>query len=86
MFHIELGRSYGISLWKNIWARKQLARDCVDWKVGRGNKVLFWHDCWLGEEHVKDRFLQIYAIAQWKNMRVIDAVGRFTLARNGRLL
>lgn len=54
---------------------------CASWKVDRGDKILFWHDNWIDSGCLKDWSPQMYAIAQTKNMRVVDA-GEWGLNRN----
>ncbi|KAK1324968.1 hypothetical protein QJS10_CPA01g01304 [Acorus calamus] len=34
--------------------------DAVRWSVGDGRETSFWHDTWLGDSPLKDRFGDIY--------------------------
>lgn len=43
------------------------------WKVGKGDRICFWKDEWVGEGRLKDQFLRIFAIASSKNMVVEEA-------------
>lgn len=37
----DLGRPFGLGLWKSICLRRHNIQECINWKVERGNKVLF---------------------------------------------
>ncbi|KAH1131799.1 hypothetical protein J1N35_003177 [Gossypium stocksii] len=38
---------------ESIWAAKGLLRSGLCWKIGRGNKISIWNDCWIpGSEKV----------------------------------
>lgn len=36
--------------WRSISAMSEIIRKGVPWRLGRGDHILFWKDCWLGEE------------------------------------
>lgn len=66
-------RGHGLALWKHIKQDWPRFKECINWKLGRGNCIRFWHDEWLDGGCLKTRFPRIYAIAQSKNMRVEEA-------------
>lgn len=47
-------------------------QDCVQWRLGRGNRIHFWLDEEVIDGRLKNQFPRIYAIAQSKNMFIED--------------
>lgn len=39
-------------------------------ELGKGNKIFFWSDVWVGEETLKDRFPRLFILSSQKNHRV----------------
>lgn len=69
----EVVRPHVMGLWRKIRMERQHFQECIKWKMGRGNKILFWMDEWIGSWCLKDQFLSIFVIAQSKNMVVDEA-------------
>jgi hypothetical protein len=54
----------------------------VRYEVGDGSKVLFWHDVWCGEVHLKTIFSDLFLIASSKDAWVEESMQR----QNGTIL
>ncbi|KAA3457378.1 reverse transcriptase [Gossypium australe] len=33
--------------WRSIWAGKKLLKDGLCWRIGKGDQVSIWNDCWI---------------------------------------
>ena len=44
-------------------------------KVGNGQDTSFWHEVWVGDRSLKDRFPRVYALDREKSCCVADRVG-----------
>ncbi|KAA3478992.1 reverse transcriptase-like protein [Gossypium australe] len=42
----RLGNSPSLT-WRSIWAAKKLLKDGLCWRVGKGDRILVWNDCWI---------------------------------------
>ncbi|KAJ0455680.1 hypothetical protein HanIR_Chr15g0753911 [Helianthus annuus] len=49
-------------------------RDKLKVKVGNGSKTRFWHDVWVDQSPLKDRFPAIFALAKNKSGWVADYI------------
>lgn len=68
-WNVAVGK-HGSGLWRSICAGGEKWSSCIKWKLGRGNKIIFWEDVWTDGGCLKERFPRIYALAQNKNMTV----------------
>lgn len=48
-------------------------KNCIQWPVGKGNRIKFWVFDWIEGSCLMRSFPSIYAIAQSKNMKIEDA-------------
>lgn len=55
--HGKIRRTHGLGLWKKIMMEWPKFRECTQWKLGRGNKIGFLLDKWLGGGCLKSRFV-----------------------------
>jgi len=58
---------------RNICGKSEEGRwfnESFRWKVGRGNKIIFWVDCWVGKMFLKDTFSRIYANSTHKELNL----------------
>ena len=46
----------------------------MQFKVGDGSRVLFWHDVWCGEQPLKDHFPDLFRMARFKDATVNHVV------------
>ena len=44
----------------------------VRWKLGRGDKVRFWEDVWVGESNLKILFERLYSLSLNQEQKVED--------------
>ena len=42
----QLGRNPSYA-WRSIWNAKRLLLDCLIWRVGNGELIKIWGDCWI---------------------------------------
>jgi hypothetical protein len=58
-----VGGPYGVGVWKCIWRGWDNFKQYVQFEVGDGSRVLFWHDVWCGELPLKILFPALFNIA-----------------------
>ena len=46
----------GCGLWKSIRMLGDCFMQCIQFDVGCGNRIRFWHDCWCGDQPWKMTF------------------------------
>jgi len=46
----------------------------LEWALGNGNKILFWHDVWMGYEALKSRFPRLFYLSNNKDA-FLDSFG-----------
>jgi hypothetical protein len=56
----EVGRPYGVGVWKCIRRKQDGFAKHVSYEVGDGSKVLFWHYVWCGEQPLKVLFPELF--------------------------
>ncbi|RVW35575.1 Transposon TX1 uncharacterized 149 kDa protein [Vitis vinifera] len=64
------------NLWKmaigEIMKEADWCWESIDFKVGKGNRVLFWTDKWCGNEALSQTFPQLFTLAGHKNAKVCE--------------
>lgn len=40
------------------------------WIIGKGEKIFFWEDIWIGDQALSEKFPRIYSISRWKHCKV----------------
>ncbi|RVX18007.1 putative serine/threonine protein kinase IREH1 [Vitis vinifera] len=68
----EVCGPYGVGLWKEIMKEADWCWENMDFKVGKGNRVLFWTDKWCGNEALSQTFPQLFTLAGHKNAKVYE--------------
>lgn len=70
--YAQIGRSrpHGLSMWRKIREEYNKFVECLNWKLGSGDRIRFWDDNWMGDSNLKDRFPSIFAIATNKRAYV----------------
>jgi hypothetical protein len=58
-----VGGPYGVGVWKCIRRGWDNFKQYVQFEVGDGSRVLFWHDVWCGELPLKILFPALFNIA-----------------------
>lgn len=68
----EKYKPHGMSPWKKIsfGGGGNGFLKCVGWQIGNRREIRFWQDEWLGEGRLKERFPNIFSIAQEKDIMV----------------
>jgi len=49
------------------WFQKE-----VHWKLGRGDKVRFWEDVWIGDTSLKSLFQRLYSLSVYQEYKIED--------------
>ncbi|RVX00494.1 LINE-1 reverse transcriptase-like [Vitis vinifera] len=63
----EVCGPYGVGLWKEIMKEADWCWESIDFKVGKGNRVLFWMDKWCAMR----RFLKLFlSCLPWRIIRM----------------
>ncbi|XP_015169282.1 uncharacterized protein [Solanum tuberosum] len=68
----EVNTPYGISLWKSTRIFWPFLSNQSIVKVQNGRKTSFWFDKWMGGMSLKDRFLDIFTLAQHQQKTVAE--------------
>ncbi|XP_062089071.1 uncharacterized protein LOC133795633 [Humulus lupulus] len=58
--------------WRDITALYEEYRKMVCFKVGKGDRIQFWEDVWLGEDTLKSRFSDLFLVSMAKNCAIKD--------------
>nr|CAN74793.1 hypothetical protein VITISV_000043 [Vitis vinifera] len=68
----EVCGPYGMGLWKEIMKEADWCWESIDFKVGKGTRVLFWTDKWCGNEALSQIFPQLFTLAGHRNAKVSE--------------
>ncbi|RVX23795.1 LINE-1 reverse transcriptase-like [Vitis vinifera] len=71
----EVCGSFGVGLWKEIMKEADWCWESIEFKVGKGTKVLFWTDKWCGNEALSQTFPQLFTLAGHRNAKELDQIG-----------
>ena len=56
--------------WSEGWGRN--FEDAFKWKIGNGDSVLFWEDCWAGNGVVKRVYPRLFSLSSYKDAKVVE--------------
>ena len=68
----EVCGSFGVGLWKEIMKEANWCWESIEFKVGKGTRVLFWTDKWCGNEVLSQTFPQLFTLAGHRNAKVSE--------------
>ncbi|XP_019074375.1 uncharacterized protein LOC109122301 [Vitis vinifera] len=68
----EVCGPFGVGLWKDIMKEVDWCWENIDFKVGKGNRVLFWTDKWCGNEALAQSYPQLFTLAGHKNAKICE--------------
>lgn len=68
-----LARLHAKELWKKIYMRRDIFRECIKRRIGNWKSIGLWVDAWSEVGVLKARFLQIFAIIWYKDISVKEA-------------
>ncbi|XP_062109433.1 uncharacterized protein LOC133820653 [Humulus lupulus] len=60
--------------WKEISALYEEYRSLVYFKVGRGDRIRFWEDVWIGDSSFKQKYPNLFRVSEAKNFLIKDVV------------
>jgi hypothetical protein len=60
------------NFWKGVMWAAQVARMGFRWKVGRGDKVRFWEDQWIGSSSLAIQYSELYCIVNEQNRTIAE--------------
>ena len=63
---------YGVGVWKHIQRGWEVFLKFINFGVGDGSHIRFWHDIWCGNQPLKEVFLALFGIASNKEAWVMD--------------
>ena len=66
----EVHGPFGVGVWKEILKETSWCWDNMEFRVGRGTKVMFWIDHWCDNAALSQAFPQLYALAVCNNATV----------------
>ncbi|XP_062075930.1 uncharacterized protein LOC133780066 [Humulus lupulus] len=58
--------------WRDISALYEEYRRMVCFKVGKGDRIQFWEDVWLGDDSLKSQFPDLFLVSMAKNCVIKD--------------
>ena len=64
------------ALWKGILVAKELFGRQVRFRVGKGDKISFWTDLWVGGLPLLSAFLELFNCASNQKAKVLDYMER----------
>lgn len=64
--------AYGLGLWKGICKGYEVFQKNVTMLVGRGDRVQFWKDVWVGETPLEAIFPTMYQLAGLKEGTILQ--------------
>ena len=68
----EVCGPFGVGLWKDIMKEVDWCWENIEFKVGKGNRVLFWTDKWCGNEALAQSYPQLFTLAGHKNAKICE--------------
>ncbi|XP_062085609.1 uncharacterized protein LOC133791706 [Humulus lupulus] len=60
--------------WKDISSLYEEYRSLVYFKVGRGDRIRFWEDVWIGDSSFKLKYPDLFRVSEAKNYLIKDVV------------
>ena len=63
---------HGVGLWKHIRAVWDRFSKHITYKVGDGSRIKLWHDIWCGELPLRQKFQDLFHLAQVPDALVAD--------------
>ena len=70
----EVSNPYGVSLWRTIRKGWPFFSKSIQFKVGVGDRIKFWHHVWCGSCTLQDAFPELYNISCDKESSVADVM------------
>ena len=67
-------RAYGCGLWRSINEGWESFSKHLSFVVGDGTRIRFWHDRWIGENSLKDRYPELYACLAVKDACISEVL------------
>ncbi|WJZ90143.1 hypothetical protein VitviT2T_009309 [Vitis vinifera] len=74
--------SFGVGVWKEIMKEANWCWESIEFKVGKGTRVMFWTDKWCGNAALSQIFPQQFTLAVHKNA-TINEVWNSSLGQGG---
>ena len=67
-------RAHGCGLWRSINEGWESFSKHLSFVVGDGTCICFWHDRWIGENSLKDRYPELYACLAVKDACISEVL------------
>ena len=68
----EVCGSFGVGVWKEIMKEENWCWESIEFKVGKGTRVMFWTDKWCGNEALSQIFPHLFTLAGHRNAKVSE--------------
>jgi len=68
----KVSTSYGVGVWKSIWALWPTMKNHTFIRVNNGRKTSFWNDNWLGHRCLKELYPDMFGLAQNQQKTVAE--------------
>lgn len=68
------------ALWRGVISVKDSFAPHIRFKIGSGDKILFWHDVWVGDRSLADQFPRLYRCAREGRVKVSDYLAKTSYA------
>ena len=70
----EVSNPYGVSLWRTIRQGWLVFSKSIQFEVGVGDRIKFWHHVWCGSSILREAFLELYNISCSKESSIADVM------------
>ena len=67
-------RTHGCGLWRNIDKGWESFSEHLSFVVGEGTRIRFWHDRWIGDNTLKDLYLELYVCSAVKDACISEVL------------
>lgn len=71
---LSLSGSYGASLWKHIRKGWDSFFEHIRFVLGKGQRIIFWHDKWCGGRILSPSFPLVFSLACCKGAMVAECL------------
>ena len=68
-------RTHGCGLWRSIHEGWESFSKHLSFVVGEGIRIRFWHDRWIGDNTLKDLYLELYVCSAAKDACISEGLG-----------
>ena len=67
-------RTHGCGLWRSIYGGWESFSKHLSFVEGEGTRICFWHDRWIGDNTLKDLYLELYVCSAVKDACISEVL------------